>query len=57
MHTWTGVSKVNINWIWDPNCGRLRKDKSDGRNGFPYSDGRIENDGSKVRDISENMST
>ena len=57
MHTWTGVSKVNINWIWDPNCGRLRKDKSEGRNGFPYSDGRIENDGSKVRDISENMST
>jgi len=43
---------VSIDWTWDPNGRRWRKDKSenaDGRNKSSYSDGRIENDGAKVR--------
>jgi len=42
---------VNIDWTWDPNGRRWREDRSenaDGRNIFPYSDGRIQNDGAKV---------
>jgi hypothetical protein len=59
MHIWTGVYRVNIDWTWDPDGTRWRKDKSenaDGRNNFSYSDGRIENDGTEVRDTLENIS-